>query len=335
MNEAHQQGLRSYCVQYRETDLAFCQRLLAEEGLSWRVEESTNSATQHRLVIFADSTQKDTFPEDTSSAHSNGAALGAAGGGGAGIRFHRGQSMETQDTFQSLSQVRHLSSAIVTVLSTDYKTRQNHSASAPTTATYGGKGAPVLESYLPNAPYASGSNAAAQRQANLHMQALEARFERTFAGGTVRTLRAGTQVHITQSPLPDLLDAQGHARAHPGFNVIRVSHLGINNLPKPAVASLAELFGDVPELLGNILQGLQAQAHTQDSGSQGTGSQAKSASSPHKTCASRSQNNSIHFNPASLITQAQALGAVTPPTPPAIRFLSRSACGCAAAQGRR
>ncbi len=92
------------------------------------------------------------------------------------------------------------------------------------------------------------------------MQALEARFERTFAGGTVRTLRAGTHVHITQSPLPDLRDAQGHARVHPGFNVIRVAHLGFNNLPKPAVASLAELFGDVPELLGSILQGLQAQA---------------------------------------------------------------------------
>ncbi|MDQ5927303.1 MAG: Type secretion system tip protein VgrG, partial [Pseudomonadota bacterium] len=32
-------GQRSYCVQYRETDLAFVQRLLAEEGVGWRVEE--------------------------------------------------------------------------------------------------------------------------------------------------------------------------------------------------------------------------------------------------------------------------------------------------------
>lgn len=274
MAEAHQGGLRSYCVQYRETDLAFVSRLLAEEGLSWRVEECADSATKHRLVIFADSTQNGAFPQDYSSAHSNG---------GAGIRFHRGQSMEAQDTFQSLSQVRRLPSSIVTVLSTDYKTRQTHTASAPTTATYGGKAAPVLESYLPNAPYASGSSAAAQRQANLHMQALEARFERTLAGGTVRTLRAGTHLHITQSPLPEQAA---------GYNVIRVSHLGINNLPKPAVASLAELFGDVPELLGSILQDLSA----------------KSASSPHGACASSSQNNSINFNPASLITQAQTLG---------------------------
>ena len=28
--------LRSYCLQYRETDLAFIERLLAEEGISYR-----------------------------------------------------------------------------------------------------------------------------------------------------------------------------------------------------------------------------------------------------------------------------------------------------------
>lgn len=69
MANAHQGGLRSYCVQYRETDLCFVSRLLAEEGLSWRIEESPDSASQHRLVIFADSTQQDAFPEDPSSRH--------------------------------------------------------------------------------------------------------------------------------------------------------------------------------------------------------------------------------------------------------------------------
>jgi hypothetical protein len=92
-----------------------------------------------------------------------------------------------------------------------------------------------------------------------------ARLFATF-GHTVRTLRAGTSLHLTQSPLPDLpadvMDKQGHAPEHPvrhpGFHVIRVAHLGINNLPKPATASLAELFGHVPELLGEVLQSLQA-----------------------------------------------------------------------------
>ena len=104
MEQTHQGGLRSYCVQYRETDLAFCQRLLAGVGLSWRVEESETSASHHRLVLFADSTQKDTFPQDYTSAQGAdpGAELGAAPGG-RGIRFHRGQSLQAQDSFQSLT----------------------------------------------------------------------------------------------------------------------------------------------------------------------------------------------------------------------------------------
>ena len=67
MQEAAQAGLRSYCVQYRETDLAFVSRLLAEEGLSWRMEEHADSPAQHRLVIFADSSSGSSFAEDISS----------------------------------------------------------------------------------------------------------------------------------------------------------------------------------------------------------------------------------------------------------------------------
>jgi hypothetical protein len=124
----------------------------------------------------------------------------------------------------------------------------------------------------------------------------------------MRTLRAGTHVHITQNPLPEQVA---------GYNVIRLSHLGINNLPKPAVASLAEFFGDVPELLGSIVQDLSA----------------KSASGPHGTCASSSQNNSksngdgsamgdnpLRLNPAALINPAQAQGLRYPVRTAARRF---------------
>jgi uncharacterized protein involved in type VI secretion and phage assembly len=105
------------------------------------------------------------------------------------------------------------------------------------------------------------------------MQSLEARAVRTFAAGTVRTLRAGTSLHITQSPLPEIqteaqteIHTEAPAPTHPGYNVIRVAHLGINNLPKPATDSLAELFGDVPELLGEVLQSLQAQTQSKTQG---------------------------------------------------------------------
>jgi uncharacterized protein involved in type VI secretion and phage assembly len=276
MAQAHQGGLRSYCVQYRETDLAFVQRLLASEGLSWRVEEHESSPAKHRLVIFADSTQKSAFPEDYSSAH----VLG-----GQGIRFHRGNAQEAQDSLQALSSLRRLPSAIVTLLSSDYKSKQSLSASSPTAAAFGGKNAPLLESYRPQAPYAVANRAQAQRQAELQMQTLEARHERYFARSTVRTLHAGTRFTVSQAPLPELQDP-----SHPGFCVLRVWHLGLNNLPKPATQGLAELLGDVPDLLTGLLQELhagQTQAHAQNP----FGSD---ASAPLDTTA--------------LITQAQALG---------------------------
>ena len=39
---------RSYCCQYRESDLAFIERLLAEEGLAWRFEETDEG---QRMVL--------------------------------------------------------------------------------------------------------------------------------------------------------------------------------------------------------------------------------------------------------------------------------------------
>src|SRR5690606_27227086 len=52
---------RSYCVQYRESDFDFVSRLLAEEGLGWRLEEDDEAAAGHRLMLFADSAAQ---PED-------------------------------------------------------------------------------------------------------------------------------------------------------------------------------------------------------------------------------------------------------------------------------
>jgi len=316
MTHAHQGGLRSYCVQYRETDLAFIERLLASEGLSWRVEEHAESVAKHRLVIFADSSQKSTFPEDYCSAQMLGEQ-----GVGKGIRFHRGQAVEAQDSVQALSSLRRLPSTTLTLLGTDYKTKQSLSASSPTAAVVGGKNAPRLESYLPQAPYALASRAQAQRQADLQMQALEARHERYFARSTVRSLHAGTRLHLSQTPLPELQNPN-----HPGFAVLKVWHLGLNNLPKPAVEGLAELLGDVPLLLTDLLQELHAASAWQDN------LQAKSASSPEDTCASSYPINSnssltaagmtagatavgttasdaaVPLDTTALLTQAQALG---------------------------
>ncbi|MBW8829395.1 MAG: phage late control D family protein [Burkholderiales bacterium] len=82
-------GVREYCVQYRETDWQFMQRLLASEGLGWRVEEAQDAPAGHRIVLFADS---QCWPQNPTSQ----SALG-----GQGIKFQRAHATETQDAIQS------------------------------------------------------------------------------------------------------------------------------------------------------------------------------------------------------------------------------------------
>ncbi|MGK5058591.1 type VI secretion system Vgr family protein [Janthinobacterium sp. LB2P49] len=224
---------RSYCCQYRESDLAFVTRLLSEEGLAWRFEEHEGG---HCLVLFADSSALSAVPEDASSAQ------------GGGIRFHGARAMEQADSIQALSRARVLRTSVATVLSYDYKAKKAVSASVPTRLAPGGKNAPVLESYDTPGQYFYADAAQAERYALLQMQAMEARGERWQARSTVRTLRAGTRFTLTQGPL------QQEGAEAPALVVLRVCSVGVNNLPAPARQGLAELFGPIPELLQETLQ---------------------------------------------------------------------------------
>lgn len=221
---------RSYCCQYRESDLDFVLRLLAEEGLSWRVEETSDG---HGLVLFADSSHPSGAPEDASS---------AADGG---VRYHGVSSVEQRDSVQSLHARQRLHASLMTVLSSDYKARRSVSANSPSHVRY--NKLPELESYDVPGQYAYANSAQARRYADLKMQGKEARGQVWSGRSTVRTLRAGTRLDVTGAPLQKL----GAAGA---FNVLRVSSVGINNLPPPARDALAELFGPIPELLEQALR---------------------------------------------------------------------------------
>ena len=93
---ARNNGQRSYCVQYRESDLGFVSRLLAEEGICYRVEEDEAAPGGHTVVFFVTSANQ---AQDETSASSLG---------GQGIRFHRSSSQEQQDSIQALAAVRSL-----------------------------------------------------------------------------------------------------------------------------------------------------------------------------------------------------------------------------------
>ncbi|MET3135125.1 type VI secretion system secreted protein VgrG [Oxalobacteraceae bacterium GrIS 1.11] len=224
---------RSYCCQYREADLDFVTRLLTEEGLSWRFEEDGAHDDAQMLVIFSDSTRVGALPVDASA--------------GAGIRYHAARAGEAQDGVQALQTHRSMTSALRSVASYDYKSKRIVAVSVPGRLAPGGKHAQALESYDTPGQYAYTNTAQAKRYAQLHMQALEARANAWQMRSTVRTLRSGTQFELTDAPLK---------QANTNFAVLRVFSVGVNNLPAPAKAGLAELFGAIPELLEETVREL-------------------------------------------------------------------------------
>ncbi|MEO7055643.1 MAG: type VI secretion system Vgr family protein, partial [Caldimonas sp.] len=225
---------RSYTVQYRETDLAFVTRLLAEEGLGMRLEEDEKAPSGHGLVVFADSPSVASCPEDATS---------EADGG---IRFHRSSAVETRDAVQAFGGLRVLQASTTTTLAWDYATKRAVAASVPTNHDFGGEGAPHLEVYRPARAYAYASADHATRAATLAQEAIEVRNKSWLGRSTVRTLQPGRTFTLTDSPLDDLgpkASASGSGSANDNdrtrFLVTSVVHAGINNLPKELSARLA------------------------------------------------------------------------------------------------
>ena len=216
---------RSYCCQYRESDRDFLCRMLAEEGLGWRVEQLEDGVG---LVLFGDSSQLSAVPEDASSA-----ALG-------GIRFHGARSVEESDSIQAMTAQRRLHASLTTVLSSDYKAKRVIGASSP--SHFRTDKLPELESFDVPGQYAFSDWSQAQRYADLHMQGIEARGQLWQGRSTVRTMRAGTRMRIIGAPLQQLSESAP-------FTALKVLSVGVNNMPPLVQHALTELFGPIPELL--------------------------------------------------------------------------------------
>ena len=218
--------VRSFCVQYRETDFTFVARLLAEEGIGWCVEEDAAAPAGHRLRLFADSARQ---PEDLLSAQPLG---------GSGIRFHRADSQQEQDAVVVFGRRRELSISHTTALSYDYKRKRAVAASVPAHKAPGGEHAPVLEHYDFAGQYAWGDEDQAVRRQRLAMEASEARAEAFLGRGTVRSFRPGTGFELDGLPF-DLSGASGEGRGGRYFSLTEVIHAGINNLAGERIESVA------------------------------------------------------------------------------------------------
>jgi len=231
---ARNEGRRSFCVQYRESDLEFTSRLLAEEGISWRVEEDDSAPGGHTVMFFVSSARQ---PQDPTSASSLG---------GQGIRFHRSSSQEVQDSIQAMGAARSLGPTATVLQGWDYASHSAITAEVPTSHQWAGDGAMSLQTWLssydPTGDYIFGNQAEAQFAATRLQEALEARYKTWLGRGTVRTLRAGTWMAITQSTLEPLA-AFGMTSDEKEFFVFATDAYGVNNLPKDLSATIVQTLG--------------------------------------------------------------------------------------------
>ncbi|WP_218510984.1 type VI secretion system Vgr family protein [Variovorax sp. dw_308] len=219
---------RTYCTQYRETDFDFLSRLLAEEGLAWRIEEDEAAPLGHKLILFAANEQQ---PADPSSP----------------IRFHRKSSQERSDAVQALARRMRHSVAQVNLAAWHVDAKRQVSGSAPTTFPVGGPRAARLEyddvQGLNDQARNWSDSGTVGRYAGLLMEAAECRADMLIGHSTVRTLRAGTRIEITNAPALGLTKP-------PHLLLDSIEHVGINNLPRDTAASIAaQLGGLLPYLV--------------------------------------------------------------------------------------
>ncbi|MCM5679714.1 type VI secretion system tip protein VgrG [Schlegelella sp. S2-27] len=210
---------RSLCIQYQESDLAFVQRLLREEGLfCWFEHEGdagSDSFGRHTLVI----------------ADHNGAFTPNAQ---ARVRYTQPGATLKEDSLRHWSARRSVQTAAIAVASWDYRSV----GLRPATAQGLLPGTLPADATCTDVPgvYAYEDSAQGERLARCQQEALDAAAQLYTGSGTVRSLSPGTTV--------TLLDHPHHSgREQDRFVLLKLRHRARNNLSADHRAHIAALFG--------------------------------------------------------------------------------------------
>jgi type VI secretion system secreted protein VgrG len=214
---------RSYCLQYRESDLAFITRLLREEGISYRFSFSQDGGMpMHTLVLFDDVYSLEAQTQSN-------------------IRYHRADSSEESDSITQWNAARSVQSGISTLASFDYQPVTTHQAQSLSRIDQGDAGTDVqstLESYDPQSAYYGADLAEMERYARLRQQARD-QATKTFSGeSTVRSLAPGAWFSLDEHPIHEQ-DSAGERE----FVVLGHSFKAQNNLPAE-LQGLADVSSD-------------------------------------------------------------------------------------------
>ncbi|MFC0269269.1 type VI secretion system Vgr family protein [Kushneria aurantia] len=194
---------RSYCVQYRESDLDFISRLCEEEGLWYYV---THEDDNH-CVVFTDDV--DTCPPVSPQA----------------IRFHRQDATETEDALTQWGGVRTRQPTRVSVATFDYKQPGLEKRTALDTLIDQGN-LPERELYDYAGEYYYPDHRRGERLTENRLEAHESLVKRFRGAGGARQLQAGHWFELTQHPLHD---SGGPAERE--FLLLRVTVHAENALP--------------------------------------------------------------------------------------------------------
>lgn len=212
-------------TQYRETDLDFALRLMAEAGLSFRFDHQQDDGqsdgsggARHRLVVF-----------DAGVAQPDNPA--------ASLRFHRSDATEAEDSVTRFGAARAVRPNTVTRVAWNDRALLAHGAQAQSALDAGA--VPALEDYDYDGHGRHRDDEGAERLAARGLQAHEARMLRFDGGGTARQMMPGHVFALTQ-----------HDRYAPGaggaadelagnrYTLLRVEHEAANNLGSQAAQVL-------------------------------------------------------------------------------------------------
>ncbi|MBC7378559.1 MAG: type VI secretion system tip protein VgrG, partial [Burkholderiaceae bacterium] len=215
---------RSITTQYQESNMAFAERLMSEEGLFYYFEHvgdaGSPSLGSHTMVI---GDHNGSF-KPNSVAHINFTQPGAV------------MKVDSIDRWRTES--RLLPNA-VDMRSWDYRTMNDRPVSAASAAPDDGM---MPTSRDTPGAYAYSSREQGQRVADNQMQALDTARESHIGAGTVRTLAPGTTFTLHGQAQFDQADSDDGR----SFLVVRVVHLAHNNLSMDTTAEANKLLGQSP-----------------------------------------------------------------------------------------
>jgi type VI secretion system VgrG family protein len=213
--------IRSVTTQYQESDMAFVERLMSEEGLFSYFEHDGNPyapALGGHTMVIGDS--NDMFVQNAHAA----------------VRFTRSAATMTEDGIDRWrSEIRVVADG-VDLRSWDYRTRSVRAVS-----TSSGNGPRLLCADTPG-PYAYPTREHGEQIAERQLQALEAKTSVHHGAGCARTFSPGTTFTL-----------RGHS-THDGdeFLLVHVRHLAHNNLSAEIGPEIQEGLGADPiAALGN------------------------------------------------------------------------------------